>query len=167
MMRHVFSLVLIAGLALAGPGLAQSVRLQGADGQSAVIDAEALARLPRVSVSFNVHGEVHRFDGPLLIDVLKAVGVEQGAALRGPALAQAVRVSAADGYVVVYGLGELDPRTRGNRIILADQVDGRPLPETDGPYRVVAEGDLRPARAVRQVEAIDVVRLAEPGGTLH
>ncbi len=124
--------------------------------------ASVLAALPRVSVPLTIHGQAHVFEGPLLIDVLKAAGpeygVETGPTLRGPALAQAVVVRAADGYAVVFGLAELDPGTRPNRIILADTVDGAPLTAEDGPLRLVAEGDLRPARSVRQVTAVEVVR---------
>ena len=80
----------------------------------------------------------------------------------GPALAQAVVVRAADGYTVVFGLAELDPGVRTNRIILADTVDGAPLTAEDGPFRLVAEGDVRPARSVRQVSAFQIVRFPVP-----
>jgi len=154
--------VIAACLAFAGPAGAQSVSLTGGDGAVRTLEAPAIAALPRVSVPLTIHGEAHLFEGPLLIDVLKAAGttgVEAGAALRGPALAQAVVVRAADGYAVVFGLAELDPATRPNRIILADAVDGAPLTAGDGPFRLVAEGDLRPARSVRQVTAIEVMRV--------
>ncbi len=41
-------------------------------------------------------------------------------------------------------------------MILADSVDGRPLPAAEGPYRLVVPGDRRPDRSVRQVVAIAV-----------
>ena len=153
-------LTLIAAcVAFAEPAGAQAVSLTGADGAVRTLEAPAIAALPRVSVPLTIHGEAHLFEGPLLIDVLKATGVETGQALRGSALAQAVVVRAADGYAVVFGLAELDPATRPNRIILADAVDGAPLTAGDGPFRLVAEGDLRPARSVRQVTAIEVMRV--------
>jgi len=153
-------LTLIAAcVAFAEPAGAQAVSLTGADGAVRTLETPAIAALPRVSVPLMIHGEAHLFEGPLLIDVLKATGVETGQALRGSALAQAVVVRAADGYAVVFGLAELDPATRPNRIILADAVDGAPLTAGDGPFRLVAEGDLRPARSVRQVTAIEVMRV--------
>jgi hypothetical protein len=151
--------VIAACLALAGPAGAQSVALTGADGSVRTLEAPAVAALPRVSVALTIHGETHVFEGPLLIDVLKITGVQTGATLRGPALAQAVVVRAADGYAVVFGLAELDPGVRTNRIILADTGDGAPLSAEDGPFRVVAEGDVRPARSVRQVTSVEVVRV--------
>jgi hypothetical protein len=158
--------VLAACLALAGPAAAQSVDqpvwVTGTDGATRMLEAPDIAALPRVLVSLTIHGEAHVFEGPLLIDVLKTTGVETGAALRGPALAQAVVVRAADGYAVVFGLAELDPGVRANRIILADRVDGAPLTVEDGPFRLVAEGDVRPARSVRQVTAMQIVRFPTP-----
>jgi len=157
--------LIAACLVLAGPAAAQSISLTGADGAVRTLEAPAIAALPRAPVPLTIHGEAHVFEGPLLIDVLKATGVEAGAALRGPALAQAVVVRAADGYAVVFGLAELDPGTRPNRIILADTVDGAPLAAGDGPFRLVAEGDVRPARSVRQVTSVEVVRL--PAAVAH
>lgn len=162
MFRRV-SLLALAACLLAGSVSAQSagrgVSLTGADGEVHAVDASAFAALPRVSVPLTIHGQAHMFEGPLLIDVLKGAGAETGSALRGPALAQAVVVRAADGYAVVFGLAELDPGTRPNRIILADTVDGAPLAAGDGPLRLVAEGDLRPVRSVRQVTAVEIVRI--------
>jgi DMSO/TMAO reductase YedYZ molybdopterin-dependent catalytic subunit len=46
-------------------------------------------------------------------------------------------------------------------LILANRMDGRPLPEKDGAFRLVVEGDLRPARSARLVTAIRVVKLGD------
>ena len=159
------ALVLAPALALAlaaGPSLAQSITLKGASGQTATITAAEIAALPRTSFTLDAHGTKHVFAGPLLIDVLAKVGAQKGTALRGPGLAQAVVVTASDGYRVVYGLAEADPGTRPNRIILADRADGKPMDAKDGPFRLVVEGDLRPARAVRMVGDIEVVNLSRP-----
>ncbi|CAN5381808.1 hypothetical protein BH10PSE2_BH10PSE2_18010 [soil metagenome] len=160
MLHHRLAGVAILALIVSSvfPALAeaQTLQLTGADGRVASVDAAAIAALPRVSVPLTIHGTAHVFEGPRLIDVLKPVGVETGEALRGPALAQGVVVRAADGYAVVYGLGELDAGLRANAIILADRVDGAPLAVEDGPFRVVVEGDLRPARAMRQVTSVQV-----------
>lgn len=159
---HQLSLIAVLGLALmatSAPAAAQSLDIQTADGAVRTLDAAALSTLPRTRVTLSLHGDRHVFEGPLLMDVLRQTGVKSGTQLRGPALAQAVTVRASDGYAVVFGLAELDPNTRSDRIILADTVDGAPLSETDGPYRVVAENDLRPARSARQVIRIEVTRL--------
>ena len=51
---------------------------------------------------------------------------------------------------------------RANRIIVADRGDGSPLGAKEGPFKLVIEGDLRPARAARNLTAIRVIRLAGP-----
>lgn len=155
-------LILAACLSLlAAPVLAQSLSLTGPAGQTATITSADLAALPRHTVVLDAHGQKNSFEGPLLIDVLAKVGAPTGKALRGAELSNAVIVSASDGYQVVIGLTEADPGTRPNKIILADRMDGQPLPEKDGAFRLVVEGDLRPARSARMVTGIKVVKLGE------
>jgi hypothetical protein len=152
--------VLIAAAVLvlaASPAAAQSLSLKGPDGQTATMRAADLAALPRVKFTFDAHGQKHDYEGPLLIDVLAKVGAPTGKALGGKALADVVLVTAADGYQVALGLAEADPNTRPNRIIVADRADGAPLAAKDGPFKLVIEGDLRPARAARNVTEIAVI----------
>lgn len=158
--------IALAAASLALPAAAQSLSVKGPTG-AVTLSAADVAALPRVSFLFDAHGQKHTYEGPLLIDVLAKAGAPTGKALRGPALAQAVVVRASDGYTVVFGLAELDPGTRTNRVILADEVDGKPLGLAEGPFKVVAEGDLRPARSARLVREIEVVRLGPGGGTPH
>jgi hypothetical protein len=41
----------------------------------------------------------------------------------------------------------------------ADRKGGRPLPTKQGPLRIVCATDKKPARSVRMLEAIEIVRL--------
>lgn len=159
------ALMIAAALLAPLPALAQSVDLTGPAGQHVTLTAAQLAVLPRVKVTLDNHGTQHDFEGPLLIDVLAKAGAPTGAAIHGPELATIVLVTAKDGYQVAIGLGEADPGTRPNRIILADRSDGQPLGATAGPFQLVIEGDVRPARSARMVTAIEVRRLsARPAG---
>lgn len=160
------ALITAAIAALALPAAAQSLKLKGPKGDVTVSAAD-VAALPRVSFVFDSHGKKNTYEGPLLIDVLAKAGAPTGKELRGPALANAVVVRSSDGYTVVYGLAELDPGTRANRIILADKADGAALGATDGPFKVISEGDLRPARSARMVTEIEVVNLGGTSGTPH
>lgn len=157
-------LLALALLLAAAPlaAAAQDVVLVGPDGREARVAAAELAALPRAEVTLEAHGERHVYSGPLLIDVLGKVGVPRGPALRGPALASVVLISARDGYQVALAVAELDPAMRSARVILADRADGRPIPQTDGPLRLVVEGDLRPARSARMVSRIELRALAQP-----
>jgi len=161
------SAVALAVACLALPASAETLSVKGPAGQTATLTAADVGALPRVSFLFDAHGQKHTYEGPLLIDVLAKAGTPTGKALRGPALGHAVVVRASDGYTVVYGLAELDPGTRPNRIILADKADGRPLEAKDGAFKVVAEGDLRPARSARMVTSVEVVKLGGGSRTPH
>jgi hypothetical protein len=154
------ALLLAAGLALtAAPALAQSVKVTGPGGRTATLTAAELEALPQATAALSAHGERHLYVGPRLIDVLAKVGAPVGVAIRGPEMADAVVVEGADGYRVVFGLAETDPGLRADKIILADRVDGSPIGIMDGPLRLVVEGDLRPARSVRMVTSIELLRL--------
>jgi hypothetical protein len=72
-------------------------------------------------------------------------------------MAEALLVEAADGYKVVFALAEVDPAFATREIILADKRDGRGMDAKEGPLRIVAPGDKRAARWVRQVTALRVV----------
>jgi hypothetical protein len=83
--------------------------------------------------------------------VLAIAGIQMGDKLRGPRMAEVLLVEATDGYKVVFALAELDPAFATREIVLADKRDGKQLDSKEGPLRVVASGDKRPARWIRQV----------------
>lgn len=121
------------------------------------LDAALIATLPQVSVSGNAHGKAVQCDGVALVDLLRASKAMPEAPLRGTQLAKVVVVSARDGYRAAYSLAELDP-TLGNRtVVLTQRCNGIALDNEDGPWRLVAPQESRPARWVRQVESIRVV----------
>lgn len=168
MRTEVFVTTALAAALLAFPALAQSVALKGPDGQVATLSAADLAALPHVKMTVVQHGKTSTFEGVSLGDIVTRVGAASGKAIHGPELATVIRVTAKDGYQVVLGLAETDPGTRKGRIILADRADGAPLKD-DGPFRLVVEDDLRPARSARMVERIEVIRLADtkPAAAAH
>lgn len=143
------------------PVLAQTVVVTTPGGRETALAVPDLATLPRARVTLKAHGERHDYEGPLLIDVLAKAGVPTGKALHGATMANVVVVEASDGYRVAFGLAEADPNTRANKIILADREDGAPLTMEEGPFRLVVEGDLRPARSVRMVRRIVVSDVAD------
>jgi hypothetical protein len=99
------------------------------------------------------------YEGVLVADLLKRAGVALGGDLRGTALTTYVMATASDGYQVVFSIAELDPAMTASEIIVADSLDGKPLFAYQGPLRIVSPRDARPARSVRMLERIDVVRL--------
>jgi hypothetical protein len=137
--------------------MAQSISLRGPDGQTRSVSLAELSAMPHQSATLaSEHGPARRYDGVPLTMLLQSVGAPAGKALHGPALADLVVVDASDGYRVVLGLAETDPGVRSEKILLADRVEGAPLPPNEGPFRLVIEGDLRPVRSARMVKAIAV-----------
>jgi len=120
-----------------------------------------LAGMPRETATL-VDEKTNRrvpYEGVPLEAILKKAGLPLGKDLRGKALAIYVLAEAKDGYQVVFSLGELDPSLSGARAIVADRREGQPLGDYEGPLRLVMEGDRLPARSVRMLEKLQVVRL--------
>ena len=82
-----------------------------------------------------------------------------GKELRGKALAGYVLAKAADGYEVVFSLGELDQAFGNLSILVADKRDGKPLTGKQGPLRLVCPNDKAGARSVRMLESVELIRL--------
>jgi DMSO/TMAO reductase YedYZ molybdopterin-dependent catalytic subunit len=124
------------------------------------LDHAALAAMPRTSVTAATHDEKPGdWQGVALEEIVHRAGMPEGNAMRGRAMARFIRVTAADGYQVVFSAGELDPAFGNTQVILAEQKDGQPLIK-DGPYRLVVPGDKRAARWVRNVATIEVMDAA-------
>jgi len=135
-----------------------SVQISGKNIPTLHVTATELSRMPRLSVDVhNPHSEnTEHYEGVRVSDLLAKAGVPLGEKLRGVALATYIVVQAGDGYAVVYSIAEIDPTMNDNRIILADTMNGKPLGEHDGPFKIVAPGEKRPARWVRMVHALQV-----------
>jgi hypothetical protein len=161
-MRLCFALIALVWLSsgvAAVEDASLSVALVGLDGQQFTLTMPELDALPRVKISANEHGAPHVFEGALLGDVLAKVGAPAGKAIRGVELADVVIVEARDGYKVALDLAGTDAAMRRDRVILADRTDGSSSDADKGPFQLVVEGDLRPARAVRMVSVIRVERV--------
>lgn len=102
------------------------------------------------------NGKENIFQGVLLIELLKQAGVTTGANLRGENLVKYVLITAADGYEVLYSLPEIDPEFTDQQIILAITQNGQPLPANEGPLRIIAPNDKRPARWIKEVRGIKI-----------
>ena len=125
-------------------------------GGRTTLTAAQLSALPRDSVRMRVHdGPETVFTGPRLATLLRHAGVKVDS-LRGRGTAQYLLAEATDGYRSVFSLGEVADDIGAGRAILADRMDGAPLPASDGPFRIVVPGDKRPARSVRQVARLVV-----------
>jgi DMSO/TMAO reductase YedYZ molybdopterin-dependent catalytic subunit len=99
------------------------------------------------------------YEGVPLALLLKQAGVPQGDQIRGPWMASYVVAEAADGYRVVFSLAELDSGFLDSEVLIADTMDGAPIGAGEGPFRLVAPHDKRPARWVRMLKTLTVVQI--------
>lgn len=143
--------------ALACSAAAQTLTIVGADGHSTSLSVAQIASMTHVTVNVEDHGVAAKFGGVPLAAVLTSAGIQLGDSLRGARLAEVLLASATDNYKVAFALAEVDPAFATREIILADKRDGKPLDAREGPFRIVAPGDKRGARWIRQLTTLKVV----------
>lgn len=125
--------------------------------QTITVNAKTIAGLPRVKAEAKEHDNpAATYEGVTLGAILERAGVPRGEKLRGPGLRAVVIITATDGYQVVFTVAETDPAFNDRLIILADKKEGKPLPEKEGPFRIVVPGEKRPARWIRNVKTIAI-----------
>lgn len=150
--------ILISSLLICAHASSQIV-VRVNDANPVSLDVRALAELPRHTALLNDHGKQVSYEGPSLHDVLVRAGLDFGQGLRGKLLSSYVLAIGSDGYEAVYALADFDPSIAAAEIIVADKRNAKPLDAKEGPLRVVAPQDKRPARSVRLLREIDVVQL--------
>ncbi len=136
------------------PAPAEQLKITFGD-KSAAWTVATLAALPHVTVT--VHNEHTKGDetysGVPLIALLSPMGVSEHP--RGKDLRLYVVAEGSDLYEVVYASGEITPEVSSSTVIVADTENGKPLTD-DGPLKLIATGEKRPARWVRNLVAIKV-----------
>ncbi len=140
-------------------GAEQRLVIKVGDKPELTMTEDDLRKMPRRSMTVNEHGQTVQYEGVLLHDVLAKAGAPFGEQLRGKALSNYMLATGRDGYAVVYSLTEMDATFSEGDLLLADKSEGAPLKETQGPFRIVAPHDKKPARSLRMLERLDVVQL--------
>ena len=158
-----YALMLLAAAvvsAQAPPSAALSV--QGDIAAPLSLTADDLAKMPRETASVPApDGSKIVYEGVTLRALLQKAGAPFGKQLRGKVLTTYVLAKAMDGYQVIFTLGELDLDFGNETILIADKRDGKPLPDKQGPVRLVCPNDHEGARSVRMLETLELVRLAK------
>ncbi len=133
--------------------------VQGVDGKSVTLSASDLSKLPQQTVRIIDHGAPATFEGVLLADVLAKVAMPTGEKFHSTAASYYLLVEARDGYRAVYAWAELDSAFMDKSVYVATKRDGKPLSDKDGPFQLVAPGEKRAGRWVRQVTALRIKRV--------
>jgi hypothetical protein len=142
------------------PSPSTRLTIKTSEGKTLTLSPEELAALPHKSVSvFNAHSKANEtYSGVPLADLLSKVGVPLGESVRGKLFLTGVVASGMDGYGVLYSLAEVDPSIHTGDVIVADTVDGKKL-DKDGAFKMVSSEERRPARWVRNLASISVVKV--------
>lgn len=143
----------------AGSVFAQDASLRLTNGgQSANITAQNLKQLPHKTVTVhNPHTNADEsYSGVPLIELLRQVGAPVGHDVRGKVLSEYVVATGSDGYKAVLALAELEPDFHPGDVLVADTMDGKPLDEKSGPFKLVVTEDKRPARSVHNLVSVEL-----------
>lgn len=124
--------------------------------KSAVWTVEKLLALPQTTITvYNEHLKKNQtFSGVPVIDLLTPLGIS--AKPHGKDFALYLVAEGSDGYRVVYSIGEVTPDVHDGTVLVADKLAGQPIAGT-GPVQLVATGEKRPARWVRNIVALRVL----------
>ena len=146
-----------AALAQASGGTAR-LEISGAVRTPLFLSAADLKAMPRTTVRTGGQGGqlTQAWEGVALSELLQRAGVPQGEDLGGPWLAAYAVAVAADGYRVVFAVAELDAAFGDAQVLVADTLDGAPLAEGLGPFRLIVPGDERAARWVRMLKSVTI-----------
>jgi DMSO/TMAO reductase YedYZ molybdopterin-dependent catalytic subunit len=145
----------VASAALRASGPPLTVLYEGRIASFSSAELSAMAH--QEVTAFDAHEkQSHTYSGVPVRDLLAKAGVEFGEKLRGRGLRLAVLVRCRDHYDVVFALAEFDGAFNGRTILLVDLEDGKPLPDAQGPLRLVVPGDKRVARWARMVTSLEV-----------
>jgi hypothetical protein len=115
-----------------------------------------LAALPHKTLTvYNEHVKASQtYTGVPLIDLLVQLGLP--AKQHGKDMRLYLVAEGADGYEAVYSVAEINPDVHDAIVMVADTLDGKSLAES-GPLQLVANGEKRPARWVRNLVAVRVL----------
>lgn len=142
-------------------GVVAQVKVSGEVSKPLDLSAAEFSKLKRSSATLkDKDGKDYVYTGVAVQDLLGLAGVSTGSQLRGENLTKYVMAKCADGYEVLFSLAELDSTFSNRVVILADELEGKPLPVNRGPFRLVVPGEKKPARSSYQVTEL-VVRFAK------
>jgi hypothetical protein len=133
-----------------------TITVTGIGGKGIEITATEVFNLPQHTVKTTDHGAQVAFQGVLLADVLSKVALPTGEKFHSTAASYYLLVEARDGYRAVFAWAELDSSFMDKAVYLVTRRDGKPLSDKDGPFQLVAPGEKRDGRWVRQVTTLTI-----------
>jgi len=150
--------VFVAGVALAAPD-APVLKTPGQPDRA--IAPDSLVGRGSMDVRLeDVQGNVTVYHGTPLLEVLERNGLEvRTMAGERKSAAGVVLLRARDGYTVAFSVGELRNGRANPKVFLVAETAEGPLPDNEGPVRVVCYGD--PVRSPYGIASVELRNLAE------
>jgi hypothetical protein len=162
--KHCALVIAFLLIAFATAGAHAAVTVTGVQAQPVRFATDDLRKLPpqRVRITTEKGDEVE-YEGVPVAAVLAKAGMELGkAALHGERLTQYLIVQARDGYRALLATPEVDPDVSDTPALLCYARNGAPLPENEGPFRLILPKEKSQARWVRQVSGVALGSAARP-----
>ena len=134
------------------PAQSLAVKLGGKVKAPLSLSLAELKALPAVAAETHYEGQAkEQWKGASLRALLEKAGIvdEEGA---GANLRHMILARGSDGYAAGVAIGEIDPRFEGKAVIIAYELDGKPLDS----LRLVIPGDAHPGRAVHDLVEVTV-----------
>lgn len=134
--------------------------VKGDAGKTLSLSLADLSGLPRTTLTVkNEHsGADETYQGVSVLELLKRAGLADDKA--GDATKQ-ISAEGSDGYTATISLAELKSGSEDGNTIVADTLNGGPIPGNLGPLRLVVAGDKKPSRWVRMLRSLTVGEAAK------
>ena len=128
-----------------------------------VLERSDIVKLPHKTVKVKGSGsKPSLYSGVPLKELLEHSGAVFSVERKQANLGSIVVVESVDAPSAIFAMAELDSALTSKQILLADSKDGKPLAVPEGPLRIIVPDEKEPARWVKQVWAIYIVRISGP-----
>jgi len=155
-----FARILVQGMGNGGPAFGPSVSERDFS-----FSASELALLPQRTIAVSDHGAPVTFQGVLLAEMLAKVTTPTGDQDHHTAASYYLVAEGRDGYRAVFAWAELDSSFTDKAVYVVITRDGKPLPESDGPFQLVVPGEKSNVRWVRQLSELRIEPNTTPYGS--
>jgi hypothetical protein len=150
-----------------GQGMPEHARAQAAlstsltlvvDGKTTILSVAELQAMPQKTVTVhNPHTKMDEsYTGVALSDLLARYGAALNKTTQKRILHSYLRVEGTDHYFVLYSAAEIEGQIHNGNVIVATSINGSGLGK-DGAIKLVASGDKKPMRWVRNAIKITLV----------
>jgi hypothetical protein len=135
------------------------LKVEGATPMPLTLAAEDMAKMPSTTATLASDGGTDTYEGVFLYDILMKAGWQFGHMPAGKGVRVCILATGKDGFQAVYSIGEIDPQLAGEKVIVADKLNGQSLPDRYKPFRIVSPQDKKHARSSYSLVKLEVIKL--------